>query len=52
MYYEWIEKNSLENNLIQNIEKAVKSEWNFRIWTKNHSRESEFLFQHRFLNLL
>ena len=29
-----------------------QSEINWRMWTKNHKRETEFSFKHRFLTLL
>ena len=32
--------------------KKLKLKWNCRMWTKNHYRESEFLFKHRFLTTL
>ena len=40
--------------LIQKIEKenSKKWKWNFRMGTKNHYRESSFLFKHCFLTLL
>ena len=36
----------------KNRKNSKKSEWNCRMWTKNHYRETEFLFKHRFLTTL
>ena len=36
----------------KNRKKHLKSEWNCRMWTKNHYWETEFLFKHHFRTLL
>ena len=51
LWMDW--ENHLEKDPIQKIEKnSKKSEWNCRMWTKNHYRETKFLFKHHFRTLL
>ena len=46
-------ENHLEKNRIQKIEKTVKIKVKLpHVNKKNHLRENEFLFKHRFLTLL
>ena len=50
LWMDW--ENHLEKIRFEKSKKQLKSEWNCRMWTKNHYRETELLFKHRFLTLL